>query len=81
MVEDESLHERPVEFVATVRLTVPVKPFRGTTVTLEDPLTPAFTVTLVGFDDTAKSGEDVWTVTKTLVECESEPLVPVTVTL
>jgi len=81
MVLDDSVHERLVEFVVTTRVTVPVKPFRGATVTEEVPLTPALTATLVGLDEIVKSGDDDWTETETLVECEREPLVPVTVTL
>jgi hypothetical protein len=61
IVVDESLHERLVELAATVRLTVPAKPFRGAMVMVEDPPTPASTVTLVGLDEMVKSGEDVWT--------------------
>ena len=81
MVLDDSVHERLVEFVVTARVTVPVKPFRGAIATVEVALTPELTVTLVGLDETVKSGDEVWTETETLVECEREPLVPVTVTL
>jgi hypothetical protein len=81
MVVGLRLQERLVELVVTVRVTVPVKPFRGAMVMVEDPLTPALTVTLVGLDEMAKSGEDVWTDTETIAECERDPLVPVTVTL
>jgi hypothetical protein len=42
---------------------------------------PAFTVVLVGLAEIEKSGEDDCTRTETLVEWESDPLVPVTVTL
>jgi hypothetical protein len=80
-VVDDSLHERLVELVVTVRVTVPVKPFRGATVMVEVPLAPGSTVTLVGLDEIVKSGDEVWTETKTLVECEREPLVPMSVTL
>ena len=80
MVLDDSAHERLVEFVVTARVTVPVKVFRGATVTVEVPLTPALMVTVVGLDEMTKSGDD-WTETDTLVECEREPLVPVIVTL
>jgi hypothetical protein len=58
MVVDESVHERLVEFVVTVRLTVPVKLFRGAIVTVDVPVTPALTGTLVGLDDIVKSGDD-----------------------
>ena len=80
IVLDESVHDRLVELVVTVRVTVPVKVFRGATVTVEVPLTPALMVTVVGLDEMTKSGDD-WTETDTLVECEREPLVPVIVTL
>jgi hypothetical protein len=78
-VVDDSLHERLVELVVADRLTVPVKPFRGATLIVELPPTPALTLTLVGLEEMVKS--DVWTETETLVECVREPLVPVTVTL
>ena len=58
MVLDDSAHERLVEFVVTARVTVPVKPFRGATVTEEVPLTRALTATLVGLDEMVKSGDD-----------------------
>jgi len=81
MVLDDSVHERLVEFVVAARVTVPEKPFRGAIATVEVPLTPELTVALVGLDEIVKSGDEVWTETDTLVECEREPLVPVTVTL
>jgi hypothetical protein len=78
-VVDDSLHERLVELVVADRLTVPVKPFRGATLIVELPPTPALTLTLVGLEEMVKS--DVWTETETLVEWVTDPLVPVTVTL
>jgi hypothetical protein len=81
ILAEESVQTRLVELVVTERVTVPVNPFKGATVTVEVPLAPALTVTLVGPDDTAKSGEEVWTETETIVEWERDPLVPVTVTL
>jgi hypothetical protein len=78
---EESVQTRLVELIVIERVTVPVNPFRGATVTVEVLLAPALTITLVGFDDTAKSGEEVWTETETIVEWERDPLVPVTVTL
>jgi hypothetical protein len=60
---------RFVELVVRARVTVPVKPFRGATVTVEVPPTPALTVTLVGFVEMVKSGDDdCATETLTLVE-------------
>jgi len=81
MLVDDSLHERLVELVVADRLTVPVKPFRGATLIVEAPPTPALKVMLVGLEEMVKSGEDVWTETETLVEWVRDPLVPVTVTL
>jgi hypothetical protein len=45
---DERVHDRLVELVVTPRLTLPVKPSREYTVTVELPMTPSETVTLVG---------------------------------
>jgi hypothetical protein len=47
MLVVESVHERFVELVATESATVPVKPFRGATVTVEVPAAPLLTMTLV----------------------------------
>ena len=41
--------------IEDVRATVPVKPFTGPTVTVEEPATPALTVRLVGLAATVKS--------------------------
>jgi hypothetical protein len=43
----------------TARLTVLVKPFRGTIVIVEEPVAPAFTARLVGFAETEKSAAAV----------------------
>jgi hypothetical protein len=59
------------------RATVPVKLFNGATVIVELPATPALTVKLVGAAATVKS----WTLKVTVAECDSVPLVPVTVTV
>jgi hypothetical protein len=52
----ERLHDRLVEFVTTLRETVPVNPFCDVTVMVDEPATLAVTVTTVGFDETVKSG-------------------------
>jgi hypothetical protein len=59
MVVGLRLQERLVELVATVRLTVPVKPFSGDTVIVELPVPPAFMMTLVGLAEMEKSGAAV----------------------
>jgi hypothetical protein len=48
MLVEVRVHDRLVEFVVTPRVTVPVKPLRGTTDIVEVRATPALTVTLVG---------------------------------
>ncbi len=70
-------HVRPVGETVVARVTVPVKPFTGATVTVEIPVTPALTVTLAGLAVTVKSV----TVYVTGAEWDREPLVPVTVTV
>jgi hypothetical protein len=75
MLVEESVHERFVELVVTARPTVPEKPFTGATVIVEVPATPTLTVTLVGIAVMVKSC--TWYVT--VAECDSVPLVPVTV--
>lgn len=50
-----SAHDKVVELVATARVTVPVKPFTGTTLMVEVPATPTFTVALAGLAVTVKS--------------------------
>ena len=59
------------------RVTVPVNPRVDDTMAVEVPLAPAFTVTLDVLTLSAKS----CTVTASVVECASEPLVPVAVTV
>jgi len=49
------VHERFVELVVTVSVTVPLKPFRGATVIAEVPATFTFGLTLVGLAETLKS--------------------------
>jgi hypothetical protein len=75
---EDSLQTRLVEFVATPRETVPVKPFSGTTVIVEFPTTATLTVTEVGLALIVKSGE-LTTWYTTLAEWERLLLVPVTV--
>ena len=72
------VHVRPVagETVA-VRLTVPVKALTGLTVIVDVPAVPALTVTLVGLAVTVKSRM----LTVTVAVRDSDPLVPVTVTV
>ena len=55
MLVDDSAHNRLVDFVATARVTVPVKPFNGSTVMVEMAPTSAFTITLAGAAEIAKS--------------------------
>ncbi len=63
--------------IVVVNATVPVKPLTGDTVIVEVPAVPEFVETLVGLAVTVKSV----TVTVTVAEWDSEPLVPVTVTV
>jgi hypothetical protein len=49
------VHERLVELVVTVRVTVPLKPFNGATIMVEVPATFTFTFTLAVLADTVKS--------------------------
>ena len=71
---------RPAGETVDVRATVPVNPLRGATVIVDVPAAPARTATLVGLAVTVKSGT-LPTVTVTVVEWLSDPLVPVTVTV
>lgn len=74
----DNVQVRPVDGdTFDVRATVPVNPWSELTVIVEAPETPARTVTVVGLAETVKS----WTVNATVAECESELLVPVTVTV
>ena len=63
-----------------VRVTVPLKPFKLDTVMAELELAPRTSVKDVGFAVIEKSGT-VLTETRTLVECDNDPLDPVTVTV
>jgi hypothetical protein len=56
---DESVQDRLVEFAATTRVTVPVKPFRGATVIVEVPAVPTVTETVVGLAVIPKSATAV----------------------
>jgi hypothetical protein len=77
IVVGEGVAVRPGELVA-VRVTVPVKPFRGLTVIVAVPEDPASRgPILVGLATIEKST----TLTVTIVEWVSVPLVPVTVTV
>jgi hypothetical protein len=62
--------------------TVPEKLFRLVTLIVEVPDEPRVMMSLVGFADREKlgGGGGLVTETNTKVECETEPLVPVTVT-
>ena len=65
----------------SVRETVPEKPLRAVTLMVDVPEVPGAKVILEGLADREKSGIVCGvTVTVTTVECESDPLVPVTVT-
>lgn len=66
--------------ILLVKVTVPLKPFRLDTVMEELELAPGWSVIETGFAIMEKSGI-VLTETRTLVECDSDPLDPVTVTL
>jgi hypothetical protein len=46
MLVGDNVHDRLDELVTTPRVTTPVNPFRGVTVIVDVPLTPALTVTL-----------------------------------
>ncbi len=70
------VHDRLLD-VATVRLTIPVKPLTLVAVMVEVPVWPTVTVTAVGLAVRVKS----WTVKVTVAVLVREPLVPVTVTV
>lgn len=62
-------------------VTLPVKPPVGVTVTVEEPLPPCVTLTLLGEADNEKSGvATAFTVRETEVVCDNVPDVPVIVT-
>jgi hypothetical protein len=72
-----SEHVSPETDAGRLRPTVPDHPLRGTAEITEIPCAPAFTPTLEGFGETAKS----WTMMSRVAEWERDPLVPVTVTV
>ncbi len=68
--------------ILSVSATVPLKPFRLVTVTVELPLIPGCSVIEAGFAVIEKSGcADCTTETWMLVECDRVLLDPVTVTV
>ena len=71
------MHVRPAGETTEVRATVPVNPLTGVTVIVEVAVPPELAAMLVGLAVTVKSV----TVTVTVAEWESVPLVPVTVTV
>jgi len=71
----DRVQTRFVEFVVNARATVPLKPFRAATVIVEVPAMPTLGETAVGLATAVKSC--AWYVT--VAECDSVPLVPVTV--
>jgi hypothetical protein len=68
---------KPAGETDEVSETVPVNPLTGATVIVDVAVPPTVVVTLVGLAVTVKS----WTTNVTVAVCESEPLVPVTVTV
>ena len=68
---------RPAGETVEVRATVPVNPLRGATVMVDVPEPPAGKLMLVGLAEIVKS----WTVMVTIALWDSDPLVPVTVTV
>ncbi len=71
------MHVRPAGATEEVKVTVPVKPWRGATVIVDVAAVPAVVVTLIGLAVTEKSRTVNVTVALWLVP----PLVPVTVTV
>ena len=71
------VHVRPAGATEEVKVTVPVKPWRGATVIVDVAAVPAVVVTLIGLAVTEKSRTVNVTVALWLVL----PLVPVTVTV
>jgi len=59
IVVEDNAQERLGEVVVTPRLTVPVKPFKEVTVTVEGPWLPVVVLTLVGLVVKPKSGAAV----------------------
>jgi hypothetical protein len=76
--ETEQVRTGVVGETLVVRATVPVKPLTGMTVIVEVPATPGVVLTMLGLANIWKS--TTWTVTVPVV-WDSEPLVPVTVTV
>lgn len=70
----------PVALTVATKLTTPLNPPLGVTVIVEDPVPPTGTVSDVGLAVIVKSGVVTWSVMVAVV-CNSEPLVPVTVTV
>jgi hypothetical protein len=79
MLDGVRVHVSPEGDTVEVRVTVPVNAFTGATVIVDVPAALAFTVTAAGLALTVKSGTA--TLTEKVVEWESVPLVPVTVTV
>jgi len=72
----------PVGDTATLRVTLPEKPLRLVRVIVEFPDDPWTMLKVVGLEEMLKSGvAGAATVTGTTTEWESDPLVPVTVTV
>ncbi len=74
-----SVAEGPLGVMVAARLTLPEKPLRLVRVIVEFPANPCTMLKVVGLEDMLKSGPT--TVTATVAEWESDPLVPVTVTV
>lgn len=76
MLFGESVHEIPVDGDAVaVRVTTPANPLSPVTDAVEFPAFPTITLTVVGLAAIVKS----WTMYVTVVECDRNPLLPVTV--
>lgn len=72
MVVVDNVHDRFVEFVATVSNTFEVKPFRADTVIVDVPAAAVFTETVAGFAVIVKSGG----ATATTVTVPEVPVLP-----
>jgi len=59
MVFEERLQVRRSELVNAFNVTVPVKPFAGVTVRVEEPWSPVIIVTIGGLAEIVKSGAGV----------------------
>jgi hypothetical protein len=71
------VHVRPAGETVDVRAIVPVNPLTGATVMVDVAAVPTLTLAVVGLAVTEKSV----TMKVTVAVCESDPLVPVTVTV